>query len=237
MAAKIVKKMNFKIEAILSKIDYRISPTAFSRAKFQVTIIIQRLLKLNKNLFSILDIGGGFEANYKENLLKISHKYANLEIKKGKRVDIVGSVYKIPKPNLNYDLITMFMVLEHLSDPLAALKECHRILNKKGIIAITTVQYWHTHSYPSDYYRYTKFGLQYLLKQSGFKIIKIWSHGGPFLVLFHVIELNLPNSLRAIYSICFYKLMDWLDWLFFKHEDKRKPNNDSVGWSVIAQKI
>lgn len=229
--------MNNRFKTLLNKIDYKISRSAFSRPRFQVELIIRKLFKINKKFSSVLDIGGGFEAAYRPNLIAIADSYFNLEIKKGRNVDIVGSVYDIPKSNSSFDLTTAFMVLEHLSEPLQALKECNRVLKKQGILAITTVQYWHTHSYPSDYYRYTKFGLQYLLKQSGFKIIKIWSHGGPFLVLFHVIELNLPNSLRAIYSIFFYKLMDWLDWHFFKHEDKRKPNNDSVGWSVIAQKI
>ncbi len=226
------------ISIILSKVDYKLSPQAFSRANYQVILILQRLRIIHKEKFRILlDVGGGFDARYRRLLEEITEKYQNLELVKGTNVDMVGSVYNIYQKPSTYDLVTNFMVLEHLNRPLEALKECHRVLKKNGYIALTTVQYWHTHSYPSDYYRYTKYGLEYLFREAGFKIIDIWSHGGPFLVVFHAIELNIPDSLRTIYSICFYRSMDWLDWLFFKHEDKRKPNNDSVGWSVIAQKI
>lgn len=230
--------MPLAVDTLLNKIDFRLSPHAFSRPQYQVKLILERLKRFRNIKFrKLLDIGGGYDARYRTLLEGVSEKYINLEIESGPNVDVVGSVYKLPEKLSGCDLITMFMVLEHLSEPLAALKECNKILKKTGYLALTTVQYWHTHSYPSDYYRYTKYGLKYLFKKSGFKVVRIWSIGGPFLVIFHTIELNIPNSLRTIYSICFYRLMDWLDWIFFKHEDKRKPNNDSVGWSVIAQKI
>lgn len=223
---------------LLAKIDYRLSWNASSRAQYQVESILEKLKKRKRTEFAaLLDIGGGFDGRYRNKLQEIARIYQNLEIHKGSNVDLVGSVYKLPVMLSKYDLVTMFMVLEHLNRPLDALKECNRVLKRNGLLVLTTVQYWHTHSYPSDYFRFTKYGLKYLLRESGFKIIKIWSHGGPFLVVFHSIELNLPDSLRTIYSICFYKLMDWLDWVFFKHEDRRKPNNDSLGWSVIAKKI
>ncbi len=231
-------KQLLQLLKILAIIDYRLSRNAFSRPQYQVKIILGKLQKFRKEYFNnLLDVGGGYDGRYRKMLEGITTNYQNMEIEKGSNVDIVGTIYKIPLQNNSVDLITSFMVLEHLNDPKKALKECSRVIKKKGLLALTTVQYWHTHNYPSDYFRYTKYGLEYLLREAGFKIINIWSHGGPFLVIFHVIELNIPDSLRTIYSICFYRLMDWLDWVFFKHEDKRKPNNDSVGWSVIAQKV
>jgi 2-polyprenyl-3-methyl-5-hydroxy-6-metoxy-1,4-benzoquinol methylase len=41
-------------------------------------------------------------------------------------------------PNSNYDVITMFDVLEHLSDPLSALKNVKSLLKKNGICVIRT---------------------------------------------------------------------------------------------------
>jgi SAM-dependent methyltransferase len=226
------------MKEILSKVDFRISPKAFSRANYQVELILDGLKKVHKRNFNnLLDVGGGFDGRYRKILSSITRKYLNLEVKKGRNVDIVATAYRIPKPAASFDLVTLFMVLEHLSEPLLALKECNRVLEKGGFLVLTTVQYWHTHSYPSDYYRYTKYGLLYLLRKTGFKVTKIWSHGGPFLVLFHVVELNLPDAVRTLYSILLYRLSDWLDWKLFAHSDNRKPNNDSVGWSVIAQKI
>jgi hypothetical protein len=145
-------------------------------------------------------------------------------------------VYDIPKPKGSIDIATLFMVMEHLNEPKAALTEVSRVLKKGGYVMLTTVQYWHTHNHPSDYLRYTKAGLEYYCKEAGFKVVDIWSMGGPFLVAFHAKELNLPGIWRTLYSILFYRLADWLDWKVYRHSDTRRES-DSVGWSLIAQKI
>lgn len=222
---------------LLNKLDYRLSSTAFSRPQFQTKIIVEKIRNFGKNIkiSRLLDIGGGQESQYKSILSSITKEYLNLEIKKGPYVDIVGSVYKIPSPDSSVNVITLFMVLEHLKKPLEALKECRRVLAAGGYLAVTTVQYWHTHNHPNDYFRYTKEGLKYLCKEAGFKVVEVWSMGGPFLVIFHAIELNLPGVWRTIFSILFYRIFDWLDWFTFKHDDKRE-HPDSVGWSLIAKK-
>lgn len=224
-------------QEILSKIDYRISKNAFSRPQFQVDLLIKKLKKIYTNQFDqLVEIGGGYDERYKNKLSTLSKKYLNLEIKKGIGVDIVGSVYKLPFRKNSVDVETLFMVMEHLNEPKMALSECCRTLKRGGYLLLTTVQYWHTHDHPHDYLRYTKAGLEYYCEASGFNIVDIWSMGGPYLVIFHAIELNIPASLRTIYSICFYRLADWLDWIFFKHHDRRYYS-DSVGWSLIAKKL
>lgn len=224
------------ISNILSKIDFRLTGNAFSRPSYQVDLLIKTLNIDNKRYLNVLDIGGGKNANYKAKLLQISEKYINLEINKGPHVDLVGSIYDLPISSSSIEVITLFMVLEHLSDPLSGLKECRRVMKRNGLIAITTVQYWHTHSHPNDYFRYTKEGLEHLCNKAGLKVVKIWSQGGPFLVIFHAIELNLSPLSRLIFSILFYKVADLLDWIFYKHSDSRE-NYDSLGWSLIAKKI
>jgi len=225
------------LQAILDKIDDKLTGKLFSRPKRQVVIIVEKMQrKLRNNKVSVVDLGGGHNPQYKLVLQTIAKKYINIEITRGPGVDIVGSVYDIPLKKSSADVITLFMVMEHLYDPLRALKECNRVLNKGGLLAITTVQYWHTHNHPSDYYRYTKAGLEHLCKEAGFQIVSMWSMGGPFLVIFHAIELNLPGMLRTIYSILFYRLANWLDWIVFRHLDTR-IYSDSVGWACIAKKI
>lgn len=222
---------------LLSKLDIRISGKAYSRPRYQVLLLANKLSSISKiKVNNLLDIGGGSPPQYKSILMSLTKKYTNLEIKKTQLVDIVGSVYDIPLRDKCTDIETLFMVMEHLNEPKNALIECNRVLKHKGYLLLTTVQYWHTHNHPSDYLRYTKAGLEYYCFAAGFKVVDIWSIGGPFLVVFHAIELNLPDALRTIYSIIFYRLFDWLDWLVFKHNDTRK-HSDSVGWSLIAQKI
>lgn len=225
-----------KIQQLLSKLDFRISGGAFSRPAKQVAMLVGKLQELLPGqLQTILDIGGGAPPQYKHLFAPLARQYKNLEIKKGEGVDIVGSTYKIPLKNSSVDIASMFMVLEHLERPLDALIEVNRILSKNGYLLATTVQYWHTHNHPNDYFRYTKSGLEYICKSAGFKIVDIWSIGGPFLVIFHTIELNLPGLWRTLFSIVFYRLFDWLDWKIFNHSDTRRES-DSVGWSFIVKK-
>lgn len=226
-----------RLTLLFSKLDYRLSRDNFSRPQYQVKLLANQLQRLRDKRFrKLLDVGGGREAHYRDVLTPLTNKYLNLEIKKGPKVDIVGSVYKIPLKTASVDLATMFMLLEHLNRPLDALRECRRVLKKGGYLALTTVQYWHTHNHPGDYFRYTKQGLEYLCKDARLKIVDIWSIGGPFLVVFHAIELNLPGVWRTIFSIIFYRLFDLLDWVVFKHNDTRE-HSDSVGWALIAKKI
>lgn len=221
----------------LSKIDYRLSKNAFSRPQEQVRLIVKKLRDVTSGKLNMLvDVGGGWPPQYKPLLAPLTKKYLNLEIKRGPGADIIGSVYDIPLSKSSVDLVTLFMVMEHLNEPKDALREVSRVLKKGGYLAITTVQYWHTHNHPSDYLRYTKAGLEYYCKEAGLEVVDIWSMGGPFLVVFHAIELNLPDLLRTIYSVMFYRFVDWLDGVFFHHNDTRRYS-DSVGWSLIAKKL
>lgn len=180
----------------------------------------------------VLDVGGGYLDRGKK--LRQLGKVTVIDIKKGRNVDVVGDVHKLPFPDQSFNVVVMFMVLEHLYNPIKAFSECSRILKKNGLLLLTTVQYWHNHDCPKDYYRYTDDGLSFLCKQSGLKVIFLKSMGGPFLVLFHVMELNLNGFLRKT-ILLLSPFFNYLDEKFFNHEDKRDLS-DSVGWSLLAKK-
>jgi 2-polyprenyl-3-methyl-5-hydroxy-6-metoxy-1,4-benzoquinol methylase len=38
----------------------------------------------------------------------------------------------------SFDAVTLFEVIEHLKEPLALLRECHRVLKPRGVLALTT---------------------------------------------------------------------------------------------------
>lgn len=197
---------------------------------------IELLVNLAKthlpNKTRVLDVGGGLMSR-KEQLGKLG-KVTTVDIKKSSWVDVVANAEEMPFKDKSFGVAALFMVLEHLKNPLMALQEANRVLKVNGVLLLTTVQYWHTHGHPKDYYRYTKPGLLYLLKKAGFRKIKIWSMGGPFLVIFHAIELNLPEFFRKIFLLT-APFFNFLDKLVFDHEDKRKEY-DSVGWAVLAKK-
>jgi len=96
----------------------------------------------------------------------------------GSRVDIVGTAYDIPEPDCSFDCVLSTAVLEHLEDPTKALAEAFRVLRPGGYAIYTAPFIWHLHEEPRDFYRYSKYGLEYLFDQAGFEIAEIKPLGG-----------------------------------------------------------
>jgi SAM-dependent methyltransferase len=95
-----------------------------------------------------------------------------------RHADIVASAYEIPVGDAHFDSILATEVLEHLEDPLAALREWARVLVPGGCIVMTTPTLWHLHDEPRDFYRYTRHGVEHLLRRAGFEIVEISTIGG-----------------------------------------------------------
>jgi SAM-dependent methyltransferase len=197
----------------------------FSSPENQIKLLVEEAKKSSSGKkFKILDIGGGFH-NRKEMLATLG-EVTTLDIQKGEGVNVIGDAHNLPFKDQIFDLVTLFMVLEHLEEPQKAMSEISRVLKPKGILLLTTVQYWHSHPCPKDYYRFTEDGLRFLCEKSSLKIQKIWSQGGSSLVVFHAIELNLPEFFRKLFLL--------LAPIFNKLDNRK--SSDSVGWSLIARK-
>lgn len=107
------------------------------------------------------------------------------------------------------DLVISLSVLEHLCTPQIMLEEAYRILRDDGHIMLQVPWQWYVHEAPHDYFRYTPYGLRFLLENAGFKDVHIESQGGFFTMLF--LKLNY-FSLRLIRGP---KAMRWLLRVFF----------------------
>lgn len=58
-------------------------------------------------------------------------------------------------------------VLEHLKEPGLGVAEMARVLKPGGRLILTTVQDWEIHQHPNDFFRFTRYGLQYLFGRAG----------------------------------------------------------------------
>ncbi len=107
----------------------------------------------------ILDIGGGkrFQKWLKEyEYLFNDSNYKTFDYDQSSGADIVGDIHHIPLPDECVDAIICSSVLEHVYDPIAAVKEMHRILRKGGKIFLYVPSIYPYHAskghYP-DYWR------------------------------------------------------------------------------------
>jgi ubiquinone/menaquinone biosynthesis C-methylase UbiE len=69
-------------------------------------------------------------------------------------------------------------VIEHVQNSENFLKEINRVLSIGGTLILTAPQMGRLHGIPHDYYRFTKYGLTFLLESHGFKIRFLEPHGG-----------------------------------------------------------
>ncbi|MCF8255454.1 MAG: hypothetical protein K9J84_12830, partial [Bacteroidia bacterium] len=91
--------------------------------------------------------------------------------------------------------------------------------------------YWPLHEEPYDFFRFTKYGFQKTLNNSGFECIQINPNGGKWALLGQVIIQTLPDILT------FPKVLKSVHNLFFKYLDKKffNPGN-TMNYVAIGRK-
>lgn len=129
------------------------------------------------------DLGCG-EAPYKEFFSQYVEKYVG--------VDWPGSRHRTEETisaDLNKELaidsevadcVVAISVLEHLCEPQTMLNEAYRILRPGGSLVLQVPWQWWIHERPHDYFRYTPYGLEYMLTKAGFVEIESEPQSGFF---------------------------------------------------------
>ncbi len=127
--------------------------------------------------FVRLAIDAGWEAEGVE-ISNLAADYAEKIV--GVRVHR-GQLETVPFPPEHFDLITMFDLLEHLSNPLSSLKIIRNLLKKGGHLLITTPDFaslnrlllrekWAVLSPKEHLFYFTARTLRSIIKRSGFKV-------------------------------------------------------------------
>lgn len=123
--------------------------------------------------------------------------YGNID--DGRRGDIAGRhtyvcpLESIPVADDCYDFILCTEVLEHVPSPSAVLKELYRVLRPSGILFITVPQGYGIHGEPFNFFYFTRFGLELVLKEAGFHVTEIRERGGYFFYLFDRLANAIPR--------------------------------------------
>ena len=131
----------------------------------------------------LLDLGAG-EAVYKEFFLGHADEYIALDWTSSyhdTKADIVVDLNRpLPLAAESADTVVSISVLEHLCEPGTMIGESFRILRPGGSLVLQVPWQWWIHEAPHDYFRYTPFGLNYLLTKAGFEAIEVHPLAGFF---------------------------------------------------------
>lgn len=134
----------------------------------------------------LVDLGCG-EAPYKQYFLQYVNEYIGVDWPNSFhniKADVFSNLNdKILLPDDFADTIVAISVMEHLCEPERFLRESYRILKRGGIMLIQVPFQWWVHEQPHDFFRYTPFGLFYMLKKVGFHILTIEPQSGFFTTL------------------------------------------------------
>jgi SAM-dependent methyltransferase len=128
-----------------------------------------------------------------------------------------GSIESAPDPNHLYDLVVGWMVLEHVYDPLAALKKLHGWTKPGGWLAISmpnadTLEFhlfkdaWYALQLPTHLYHYTPRTLEMLLARAGWEMVTVFHQRiltNLVASLGHWLQDKKPMSRLPVYLINF----------------------------------
>lgn len=134
----------------------------------------------------VLDAGAG-QGQYAHHFA--GQRYCGVDLAVGdvawdySRLDAVADLSALPFRAGAFDAALHIVTMEHLPEPGRALKEIARTLAPGGVLLIAAPHEWEVHQAPHDYFRYTRYGLEYLLETSGFEVTGMRAAGGYFRLL------------------------------------------------------
>lgn len=129
----------------------------------------------------LYDLGCG-EAPYRAWLSRYVDRYIGVDwgaCIHGSNADLLADLNQpLPIEDAVADTVLSLSVMEHLRDPQQFLSEAYRILKPGGTMVLQVPFMWSVHEAPYDYYRYTRFGLDYMFHKAGFRAIDIYAQTG-----------------------------------------------------------
>jgi len=190
----------------------------------------------NKCRGKLVDIGCGNKPYLR--YFSLIDEYIGVDIDNNE-ADIVANAESLPIKSNSIDIVLCNQLIEHVSEPTKIIVEINRILKEEGILILTAPQMGRLHGEPNDYYRYTKWGLKYLLEENRMKLEIIESHGGIFRAIgSHLNFFIIDYFGRSIYlkGVLRYTVIN-INNFVFNFLDRLIPwEKDTLGYNIIAKK-
>jgi len=110
-----------------------------------------------------------------------------LDLEDNRRPHVQADVERLPLEDAVFDTVVCLEVLEYVTRPQAALSEIRRVLKRGGKLILAT-PFLHRADTPHDYWRFTEYGLRYLLQQTGFDVVWLRAQGSALGVAVNILK-------------------------------------------------
>ena len=90
-----------------------------------------------------------------------------------KAIDLFCPATDVPLPDESVDCILCTEVMQDMKEPSELINECYRLLKKGGTLILTTPYLVPIADGQWDNYRFTQYGLKYVIEKGGFKELEI----------------------------------------------------------------
>ena len=142
-----------------------------------------------------LDIGCG-GAPYKQ----FFPNTLSVDIAQHEGVDVVADAHELSKhfQENEFNTVLCTEALEHFYHPHRAIDEMKRVLKRDGVLILSTRFIFPLHEVPNDYFRFTEYGLKYLLRD------------------FDILEFEQDGNTIETLAILYQRIGYQCDTLWFK---------------------
>lgn len=150
------------------------------------------------------------------------------------KADVFGDAMAIPLKGASVDTILCTQTLDNVKEPSGFFWEAMRVLKASGTLILTAPQYNPTYNEPNNFWRFTRYGLELLASESGFRVRHVEALGGAGVVLAAFLSNHVPGVMgngRVVRAA-----MALLEFGLLRLDRHRHRVRDSLGWLMICSK-
>ena len=132
---------------------------------------------------------------YEKFAKRIGFRVVRFDIDESRGPDIIGDICSYNFDAREFDVVVMSEVLEHLHSPHLGLANIYGILKQGGTLILSTPFILPMHDRPHDYFRFTRYGLEFLLND--FRRVQIEERNSYFeaidVLWVRLLQTNVPS--------------------------------------------
>lgn len=152
--------------------------------------------------------------------------------------DVCGDSLALPIKSAIADTVVSNQTIEHVRSPERFMSEVARILKPKGVAIITAPFVWCLHRKPEDYYRFTRYALEHLCRESGLEVLELRERHGAYAAIGQMLSLMIHLQQKDVkWKVMAGKLMTVPIQAFFHFLDVIFYTPDlTLGYILVARK-